>query len=157
MTEAQLNLTPLQNAIARLDEGLARYRRDTTDDQIRDGLIQRFEFTYEICHKTLKRYLRAISPTPAEYDHMAFADLIRSANEHGLLRGDWPVWRGWREMRGRTSRAYDEVIALEVVMGIPNFLAEARFLSEQLQRRETGRGGEGEGKTHHEPLPGAKS
>nr|VFK77946.1 MAG: nucleotidyltransferase substrate binding protein, HI0074 family [Candidatus Kentron sp. SD] len=134
-TDTPLDLAPLQNAIARLDEGLARYRRDITDAQIRDGLIQRFEFTYEICHRMLRRYLRSISPTPEETDHMAFADLIRSGNRHGLLGGDWPVWRGYREMRGKTSHAYDEGIALEVVMDIPGFLAEAHFLCERLEQR----------------------
>ena len=52
-----LNLQPLARAITRLDEGWQRYLREQADEQIRDGLIQRFEFTYEISHKTLKRYL----------------------------------------------------------------------------------------------------
>nr|VFK15620.1 MAG: nucleotidyltransferase substrate binding protein, HI0074 family [Candidatus Kentron sp. LPFa] len=135
MTERPLDLRSLHNAIARLGEGVARYLQDTTDDQIRDGLIQRFEFTYESSHKMLKRYLRAISPTPEEVDRMAFADLIRSANEQRLLRSDWQVWRGYREMRARTSHAYDEDIALEVVANIPDFLEEARFLYERLEDR----------------------
>ncbi len=48
-----LDLTPLERAIARLREGWIRYQQDITDTQIRDGLIQRFEFTYEISHKML--------------------------------------------------------------------------------------------------------
>jgi hypothetical protein len=40
-----LDITPLENAVDRLREGLARYRRETTDIRIRDGLIQRFERT----------------------------------------------------------------------------------------------------------------
>jgi hypothetical protein len=40
-----------------LDEGWEAYQRDTTQTLIRDGLIQRFEFTYEIAHKMLNRYL----------------------------------------------------------------------------------------------------
>nr|VFK39877.1 MAG: nucleotidyltransferase substrate binding protein, HI0074 family [Candidatus Kentron sp. TC]VFK57188.1 MAG: nucleotidyltransferase substrate binding protein, HI0074 family [Candidatus Kentron sp. TC] len=132
MPKRPLDLASLDNAIARLGEGLARCLRDTTDDQIRDGLIQRFEFTYEISHKMLRRYLRAISPTPEEVDRMAFADLIRAANERGLLRGDWPVWRGYREMRAKTSHTYDVDVALEVVACIPDFLEEARFLNQRL-------------------------
>ena len=52
-----LDLSPLQQAVTRLKEGLARYERDISDTQIRDGLIQRFEFTYELSHKMLKRHL----------------------------------------------------------------------------------------------------
>ena len=42
-----LDTTPLRNAVTRLREGLARYQREPHDEQLRDGLIQRFEFTYE--------------------------------------------------------------------------------------------------------------
>ena len=38
MSSIQLDLTPLDNAIARLDEGWTRYQRDVSDIQIRDGL-----------------------------------------------------------------------------------------------------------------------
>ena len=41
----RLDLTPLKNAVNRLAEGLTRYAKDVTDTQIRDGLIQRFEFS----------------------------------------------------------------------------------------------------------------
>ena len=63
-----LDLSSLQNAILRLDEGIQRYYQDTRDTQIRDGLIQRFELTYELSHKMLKRFLESTSPSPAEID-----------------------------------------------------------------------------------------
>ena len=131
----KLNLAPLENAVSRLTVGLARYEEDITDTQIRDGLIHRFEFIYEISHKMLKRHLEAVSPTPEQFDAMAFADLIRSANEQGLLLGDWSAWKIYREMRSKTSHTYDEEIAIEVVQGIPAFLEEARHLLKQLQER----------------------
>lgn len=66
MSERPVDLSFLQKAIARLDAGLTRYRQDIHDEQIRDGLIQRFEFTYEISQKTLKRFLKASSASPQE-------------------------------------------------------------------------------------------
>ncbi|MBF0392121.1 MAG: nucleotidyltransferase substrate binding protein, partial [Alphaproteobacteria bacterium] len=87
-----LDIGPLRNAVTRLREGLARYDQNVADTQIRDGLIQRFAFTYELSHKMLKRFMVATSPSPGEFDEMSFADLIRSGNERGLLRGDWPAW-----------------------------------------------------------------
>ena len=130
-----LDISSLENAITRLTEGLARYQRDISDEQIRDGLIQRFEFTYELSHKMLKRYLEAISASPEQFDAMPFADLIRTGNEQGLLQGEWPQWRGYRDMRSKTSHTYDAAIALQVVAGIPAFLAEAVFLRDELRRR----------------------
>ena len=131
----KLELTPLVNSINRLSEGLTRYQSDISDTQIRDGLIQRFEFSYEMSHKMLKRYLEWVSPNPEPYDSMSFADLIRSGNEQGLLLGDWSQWRTFREMRSKTSHTYDEEIAITVVHGIPAFLEEARYLLDQLHAR----------------------
>lgn len=130
-----LDLTPLNNAVFRLSEGLARYQQDISDIQIRDGLIQRFEFTYEISHKMLKRYLEQISPNPEQFDAMSFQELIRTGNEYALLQGNWLDWKQYRDMRSRTSHTYDEEIAIAVVQGIPKFLAEAQFLQQQLQSR----------------------
>ena len=135
MSPALLDLTPFSRVLQRLAEGLVRYQSDTGDTQIRDGLIQRFEFTYEIGQKMLKRYLESVSPTPGEYDTMPFADIIRSANEQGLLLGDWTAWRGYREMRGKTSHTYDEQVAVQVVSIIPQFLVEAEYLLHRLQER----------------------
>lgn len=56
-------------------------------------------------------------------------------DEQGLLRGDWPVWRRFREMRARTSHTYDAHTASEVVAAIPDFLAEADHLLAELQKR----------------------
>ncbi|MBW8072856.1 MAG: nucleotidyltransferase [Ferrovum sp.] len=130
-----LDINPLLKATTRLEEGWGTYQCDKTQTLIRDGLIQRFEFTYEIAHKMLKRYLESISPTPGEYDSMPFQDLIRSGNEQGLLLGDWPKWRGYRDMRSKTSHTYDEEVALEVVAGIPSFLDEVRYFRDKLNQR----------------------
>jgi len=130
-----LELSSFDNAILRLDEGIQRYQKDITDTQIRDGLIQRFEFTYELSHKMLKRFLEFTSPSPANIDELAFQDLIRTGNEQGLLLSDWAQWKKYREMRSRTSHTYDESVALQVVAEIPAFLQEARFLNAQLHAR----------------------
>ena len=115
-----------------------KFQADTSDTQIRDGLVQRFKFTYELGHKVLKRYLEYASANPEEIDSLAFSGStsptgfpyqkagrrIRTGNEQGLLLGDWPDWRDFREMRGKTSHTYNEDVALEVVGGIPRFLEE---------------------------------
>jgi nucleotidyltransferase substrate binding protein (TIGR01987 family) len=131
----KLDTTSLGNAVRRLREGLARYEREPADEQIRDGLIQRFEFTYELTHKMLKRYLKETAASPDEIERMPFADLVRSGNAQGLLRSDWPVWRRFREMRARTSHTYDAKVASQVASAIPGFLEEAEHFYAELQRR----------------------
>ena len=97
-----LDLTSLAKATQRLAEGLVRYQADTSDTQIRDGLIQRFEFTYEISHKMLKRFLESVSANRGEFDAMSFADLIRTSTSSRRLHTDLRdqrfiagIGRGW--------------------------------------------------------------
>jgi nucleotidyltransferase substrate binding protein (TIGR01987 family) len=130
-----LELSPFLNAINRLEEGLERYQSDTSDIQIRDGLIQRFEFTYEQSHKMLKRYLETAAANPTEFEKADFQYLIRSGNEQGLLLSSWPEWRQFRDMRSKTSHTYDEQVAIIVVSAIPSFVLEAKYLLAQLQQR----------------------
>ncbi len=130
-----LDLSPLTSAIQRLDEGMLRYLSDTSDSQIRDGLIQRFELTYELSHKMLKRYLESASASPSEFDGAEFSYLIRTANEQGLLLGNWSDWKKFRDMRAKTSHTYDEDVALVVVAGIAAFQKEAHFLHKQISAR----------------------
>ncbi|HEY4173077.1 MAG TPA: HI0074 family nucleotidyltransferase substrate-binding subunit [Rhodopila sp.] len=130
-----LGISPLVDAIDRLREGLARHLGEPADDQLRDGLIHRFKFTYELCHRMLRRFIRQTAASPNEVDQMAFQDLIRTANQQGLLLSDWPTWHRYRDARARTSHAYKASIAQEVAASIPNFLAEAEYLRDALRKR----------------------
>ncbi len=135
VSDRKPGISPFERVIQRLEEGLVRYQSDTSDTQIRDGLIQRFEFTYEQGHKNLRRYLASISANPEQFDEMTFPDLIRTGNRQGLLLGEWPDWRRYRQMRARTSQTYNEDVALEVVNEIPRFLEEAVYLRYRLRER----------------------
>ena len=130
-----IDIAPLSNAVQRLREGLARHRAEPQDEQLRDGLIQRFEFTYELSHKMLRRYLQEILPSAEDAARMTFAELVRTGNERGLLRAEWPVWRQFRDIRTRTTHTYNADTAAEVVREIPAFLAETEYLCAELQKR----------------------
>ena len=122
-------------AIDRLDEGLARHRREPMDEQLRDGLIQRFEYTYELCHCMLRRFIRQTAASPEVVDRMSFQDLIPTANQQSLLLGDWPAWLRYRDARAKTSHTYHAKAAQEVAEAIPGFLAEAEHLRDELRKR----------------------
>jgi nucleotidyltransferase substrate binding protein (TIGR01987 family) len=130
-----LDFSPLAKAVARLDEGLVRHLAEPKDEQVRDGLIQRFEFTYDLSHKMLRRALEDAAPNPEEVDRMTFPTLIRTGFEQGLVASDWTAWRTWREMRNITSHTYDEAKAIQVAAAIPGFLGEARALLARLEAR----------------------
>lgn len=128
-----LSIEPLEKALLSLEAALARQAENPLDDLIRDACIQRFEFTYELSHKMLKRFLEATSANPDEFDAMTFQDLIRTGNERSLLLSDWPVWKSYRSARAATSHTYDEQKAIEVLAMILPFVEEARFLRDRLR------------------------
>ncbi len=128
----KLTLTALEKAIQSLAEALEAYNK-TLDEFIRDAVIQRFEYTYELSHKLLKRHLEMTSANPDEIDTLSFQDLIRLGSEHRLLLSGWDQWSHFRKLRGATSHTYDESKALEVIKQIPQFYEEAHFLLKQLQ------------------------
>lgn len=128
-----LDFSPLANVIAGLNEGLARYLGNTSDTLICDGLIQRFEFTYDLSHKMSRRALELAAANREEIDRMSFPTLIRTGSEQGLLQGDWTIWRAYHEMQNITSHTYDEAKAQQVASAIPGFLNEARELLRRLE------------------------
>ena len=127
------DISKFESAIQRLQEGLEGYRLDTSNTQMRDGLIQRFEFTYELAHRFLKRYLEFSSASPGQFNDMTFATIIRTANEQDLLLGNWPDWRKYRELRTRTTHNYEEQEAERVVNEIPRFIDEVLYLRDRLR------------------------
>lgn len=132
--ENKLILTSLENAIASLQDALNEYAKEE-DPYVRDAVIQRFEYTYELSHKLLKRHLEATSANPDEIDTLTFQDLIRLGSERQLLRSGWEKWSLYRKLRGTTSHTYDEAKAQEALKKIPEFYEEAHFLLQQLQEQ----------------------
>jgi len=136
-----LDFTPLGNAINQLEKSLQYATSDAARadpglfEQLRNSVIQCFEFTYELSHKMLKRYLEETAANPEEFDLSTFQNLIRSGNEKGLLRSDWLRWKDYRQARTNSSHAYDGVKAEQVYAIAPDFLEEARHLYKQLLER----------------------
>ncbi|WP_237476676.1 nucleotidyltransferase substrate binding protein [Lichenibacterium dinghuense] len=130
-----LDLSPFRRAVAQLAAGLAMSREHPDNEVIRDGVIQRFEYTYELSHKFLRRFLEETEPAPGQLRESSFPALIRLGSERGLLVNGWDVWAEHRKARGTTSHAYDGAKAAEVFARIPAFLDDARALLAALDRR----------------------
>lgn len=76
---------------------------------VRDALIQRFEFTFEMAWKTLFRYLADRGETMAAKAW----DVIPVAFESKLI-ADAEVWDRMREYRNDLSHEYNEAKAIEL-------------------------------------------
>ena len=138
-----LDYSPLRNAIAQLETSLV-YAHSTAAladpglrEQLRNSVIQCFEFTYELCWKMLKRYLEHTEASSADLDIGTFQSLIRLGNERGLLRSDWGQWKTYRQARTDSSHTYDAAKAEAVFNVAADFLIEAQALLAELSRRDT--------------------
>ena len=86
-----------------------------------DGLIQRFEFTFELAWKLMKSYAE-IQGTDKEI--MGSRDAIRWAFENKIIN-DSGIWMEMVKRRNDTSHTYDEETAAEVVIRIKDSYYQA--------------------------------
>jgi len=129
-----LNFAPLGKALDSLDRALARALVATADEELRDACIQRFEYSFELSWKMLKRQLREELANPAEVDTWSYKRMIRVAGERRLI-ADVEAWFDYREKRNLTSHTYDERKARQVFAVLPRFAQDAADLLSRLQAR----------------------
>ena len=121
---SQLDLTPLSRALASLDEGLAQPPRNKLE---RDGVIQRFEYTFELCWKSIQKALVVLGRTDVSGSPKP---LFRDALREGWI-ADLSSWFSCLEARNETTHIYNEAVAervYKVAAGFP-LLAHALLVN----------------------------
>lgn len=129
MSKALSLRADLERATAALDEACRRHASAPGDALIRDGLIQRFEFSFELAWKS-------IQATAA--DEGIAVRSPRTALAHALQSGwaaDEPMWFRMLEARNMSAHTYSEPIAAELAREIPGFLPGLRSLIANLRPR----------------------
>lgn len=118
-TRWRQRLDNYRRAFAKLDTAIATVsasqRREDSDDiadLIREGLIQRFEYTHELAWNVMKDYEQYQGDTEVRGSR----DAIRKALAIGLI--DDAAWMSSITDRNRTSHNYDEDTATEIQRNI---------------------------------------
>lgn len=133
-----LDLNSLEKAVAALQSAIRIYDENPLAEDapekilLRDGVIQRFEFTFELSWKMLKRYLEQYGLE--RIDTLNNRDLFRVGCEQGLLRDASP-WFHYLKMRNQTSHVYDDAKAREVFCAARDFLPDVQALLAQLKEK----------------------
>lgn len=128
-----IDLTSYENALKTLNEIIIRYDKESYDNAIRDAVIQRFEYTYSLAIKIMMRYLQQqMTDFP---DTPTFNEIIRKANQVGLLLNNLEKWTDYRHKRNLTSHTYEESIANTVISVVKDFQKDAEFLLTELKKR----------------------
>lgn len=135
-TDPPLDLTALRRATDALElslELLDRHRGSVEERRLlRDGVIQRFEFAFEMAWKTLHRYLRVFGLVPVA--NLTNRDLFRLGHEQGLLEVP-EAWFTFLRHRNLTSHVYDEATAERVFSSAAPLLAALRDMIEAMEAR----------------------
>jgi nucleotidyltransferase substrate binding protein (TIGR01987 family) len=140
---AKLDLSALRNAIVSLQEGIGvvsdehwfNAQSEAVQNTLVAGVIQNFEFVYELSIKMIRRQIEREAASPTEADYSDFRDLLRTAAEKGLI-ADVEAWFDYRKMRNITAHTYDHEKAKRVYDGTLTFIGDARALLETLDARK---------------------
>jgi nucleotidyltransferase substrate binding protein (TIGR01987 family) len=124
----QESLESLGNALTRFGEAL---EHPDPDEIVMDGTIQRFEFTFELFWKTLRRFLQEEG-----VDTASPKSTLRHAYRRGLLDRE-RLWLDMLEDRNRSSHVYDAEMARAIYAELPTYYVELRGRFEDLKRRQS--------------------
>lgn len=119
----------LTNAAERLDEAFTESFEPYSNSLILDGAIQRFEFTFELCWKTLKRCLDAESvetSSPRDVIEKAFAWKWIPSEE---------LWKDMLIARNTSAHVYDIEMAHELYDKIKSYIPAIHELISFLKDR----------------------
>lgn len=141
MTE-RVDVSSLRSAVGSLENALAvvgnvpwfAAQSVPVQNTLVAGVIQNFEFVYELSFKMLRRQIEAESASPREVDESNFRDVLRVAAEKGLI-ADVEAWFKYRKLRNTTAHAYDHEKANQVYESALVFINDARALLRQLEAR----------------------
>ncbi|TAN22007.1 MAG: nucleotidyltransferase [Acidobacteria bacterium] len=136
-----LDLGSLAKAVSALDAVLAKSEDSTfmrtldatARNAVRAGVIQHFEFTYELCWKFMKRWLGS-NLSPSAVDGISRRQLFRLAAENHLITEIEP-WMRYHAGRNLVAHTYIPEVAAQVYELIPAFAANAAALLRALEQR----------------------
>jgi len=114
----KLDFTSLKNAVASFKSVVRVYYslKDNGEEEraaLRAGVIQNFEFSFELSWKYIKRWIE-MNDDPLSVDGVTRRELFRRAAENRLIV-DVEKWFQFYQDRNRTSHIYDENVAEEVL------------------------------------------
>ena len=123
---AEIDIQPFHDVLTRLEEALAERAANPENTYLRDAVILRFTFTFEVAVSTLRRYLEEIAAIRSS-NRMSPRRCLREAADLGLI-AECADWMLHVDNRNRAVHAYSEPMADAIAAIAPAFAADARAL-----------------------------
>lgn len=129
MSRAAEKTAQLQRAVSRLKEAIVEYEQ-THSQAVRDGAIQRFEFSAELAWKATQDYLEE----QGYLDVHSPKAVMRKAYLEGLVT-DEQGWLSLLDARNKTSHLYDDIVVDQIYQQIQGtYLPLLDALMERLEQ-----------------------
>lgn len=125
------DVTSLEKASDSLRRGIDRSLAAPGDEELRDAVIQRFEFTMDLSWKFIQRFLKEAGIADSEI--RTKRDLFREGARLGLIEAP-EKWFAYYEARNETSHTYNPEIAARVYREALEFYPEAIGLLDELKK-----------------------
>jgi nucleotidyltransferase substrate binding protein (TIGR01987 family) len=123
-------------ALKTLHNGIERYKKsvsykESDSDYFRDALIQRFEYSIDTLWKFLKIYLQEKLQIPMEFN--APKGIIEEClNANVINRTEHRMLLKCLNNRNETSHAYNEAVAQEIILEIPDLYVTMHAILERI-------------------------
>lgn len=105
-------------------------------DLYRSACIKEFEIILEQSGKLLKKALVPYFHSAKAVQSLYFKDVFRQATNKGFLDLEsCERWMQYRDNRNQTSHDYGEAFAEQTLVLFPQFIKDARSLSETIQEK----------------------
>nr|WP_300129939.1 HI0074 family nucleotidyltransferase substrate-binding subunit [uncultured Butyricicoccus sp.] len=115
-------------AVQRLEEAVQDYHQYHMES-IRDGMIQRFEFCFELAWKSLKEYMTEQGVSDLQFPKQ----VLQEAYAAGLI-DDQAIWLEMLRSRNSMSHIYDDELATRIAQRIDAvFLPVLQTLAQTFQ------------------------
>jgi nucleotidyltransferase substrate binding protein (TIGR01987 family) len=105
----------------------AALNRQETDDLLRAGCIQYFEFTFELAWKTVK----LVAEDAGLNDIASPRAALKQAFKQGWI-GEETIWLSMLDARNRMAHTYEAAQALDIYGSLGNFAKSLRVLHSTL-------------------------
>ena len=128
----ELDIAVFRNALTRLDEALLERQAQPDSSFIRDSVILRFTFAFEVAVSVLGRYLREVAGL-RDSNRMSPRRRLREAADLGLI-SECVDWMAHVDNRNRTVHAHSEPLANAIASQAAGFAADARALLDAMER-----------------------
>lgn len=134
-----LELQAIHKALKSLKKSIDLIAERKDDDlelflALRDSVVQRFEYTYELSWKMIQRWIAEnVNPESAEPVYSR-KELYRLAARNGLIR-DPLTWFDYHKARNISAHTYNEKNAEQVFEAAKKMVDDVEYLITELDKR----------------------